>query len=28
MVTSSAATVAFLPSVLLLVNPRFLRKRR
>ncbi len=27
MVTSSAATVAFLPSVLLLVNPRFLRKR-
>jgi uncharacterized protein len=28
MVTSSAATVAFLPSVLLLVNPRFLRNRR
>jgi predicted RND superfamily exporter protein len=28
MVTSSAATVAFLPSVLLLVNPRFLRTRR
>ncbi|MES1164533.1 MAG: MMPL family transporter, partial [Verrucomicrobiota bacterium] len=28
MVTSSAATVAFLPSVLLLVNPRFLRDRR
>jgi uncharacterized protein len=28
MVTSSAATVAFLPSVWLLVNPRFLRNRR
>ena len=28
MVTSSAATVAFLPSVLLLVNPKFLRIRR
>ena len=28
MVTSSAATVAFLPSVLLLVNPRFLRNPR
>ncbi len=28
MVTSSAATVAFLPSVLLLVNPKFLRARR
>jgi predicted RND superfamily exporter protein len=27
MVTSSAATVAFLPSVLLLVKPRFLRRR-
>jgi len=27
MVTSSAATVAFLPSVLLLVNPKFLRAR-
>ena len=28
MVTSSAATVAFLPSVLLLVKPRFLSRRR
>ena len=28
MVTSSAATVAFLPSVILLVTPRFLRRRQ
>src|SRR4029078_877599 len=28
MVTSSAATVAFLPSVLLLVKPRFLKRGR
>ena len=27
MVTSSAATVAFLPAVILLVKPRFLRRR-
>jgi hypothetical protein len=28
MVTSSAATVAFLPSVILLVTPKFLKRQK